>query len=118
MFNLSFPEPQPERMLTEIYIGTITEYEQTPAGLQFVMESYNLTMEGEPLKIKFVITENTIWNRGEIGDSAELAMQTGFPSDCNGNTAQNNCMVGYFRQYLVIKNVSRETFEKFIMRIE
>ena len=42
MFNLSFPEPQPERMLTEIYIGTITEYEQTPAGLQFVMESYNL----------------------------------------------------------------------------
>lgn len=68
MFNLSFPEPQPERMLTEIYIGTITEYEQTPAGLQFVMESYNLTMEGEPLKIKFVITENTIWNRGEIGE--------------------------------------------------
>lgn len=68
MFNLSFPEPQPEKMLTEIYIGTITEYEQTPAGLQFVMESYNLTMEGEPLKIKFVITENTIWNRGEIGE--------------------------------------------------
>ena len=69
MLSLSFPEPQPERMLTELYIGTITEYEQTPAGMQFVMDSYNLTtMEGEPLKIKFVITENTIWSRQEIGE--------------------------------------------------
>ena len=40
MLSLSFPEPQPERMLTELYIGTITEYEQPPAGLQFVIDPF------------------------------------------------------------------------------
>ena len=49
-------------------MGTITEYEQTPAGLQFVIDPFYpfSTIEGEPAKVKFVITENTLLSGQEI----------------------------------------------------
>ena len=51
-------------------MGTITEYEQPPAGLQFVIDPFYpfFFIVGEPVKVKFVITENTIWHKGEIGE--------------------------------------------------
>ena len=59
-------------------MGTITEYEQPPAGLQFVIDPFYpfSTIEGEPVKVKFVITENTIWHKRSEEHTSELQSPT------------------------------------------